>query len=129
MTTAISRPSAKAEMIRIKNTPVASPATVNGCTNTTPLPPPIGRPSINTGSPASRFLLAEIDSPAANFSTSCSLTPGGGAISEERRVGKECVSTCRSRWWPYHQKKKKRMYRRDGGDGRARADGQHQWRK
>src|SRR3546814_13290838 len=34
----------------------------------------------------------------------------GGAIihrlllgrSEERRVGKECVSTCRSRWSPYH---------------------------
>src|SRR3546814_14206320 len=24
------------------------------------------------------------------------------ARSEERRVGKECVSTCRSRWWPYH---------------------------
>src|SRR3546814_3537775 len=22
--------------------------------------------------------------------------------SDERRVGKECVSTCRSRWWPYH---------------------------
>src|SRR3546814_9063631 len=22
--------------------------------------------------------------------------------SEERRVGKECVRTCRSRWWPYH---------------------------
>src|SRR3546814_11832673 len=22
--------------------------------------------------------------------------------SEERRVGKECVSTCRSRWLPYH---------------------------
>src|SRR3546814_13160026 len=22
--------------------------------------------------------------------------------SEERRVGKEWVSTCRSRWWPYH---------------------------
>src|SRR3546814_20974993 len=27
--------------------------------------------------------------------------------SEERRVGKECVSTCRSRWSPYTQKKKK----------------------
>src|SRR3546814_13453528 len=27
--------------------------------------------------------------------------------SEERRVGKECVSTCRSRWSPYHSKKKK----------------------
>src|SRR3546814_19319042 len=28
-----------------------------------------------------------------------------GIRSEERRVGKECVSTCRSRWWPYHEKK------------------------
>src|SRR3546814_14882768 len=26
--------------------------------------------------------------------------------SEERRVGKECVSTCRSRWSPSHQNKK-----------------------
>src|SRR3546814_14266393 len=25
-----------------------------------------------------------------------------GERSEERRVGKECVSTCRSRWWPCH---------------------------
>src|SRR3546814_17505859 len=31
---------------------------------------------------------------------------GGQRRSEERRVGKECVSTCRSRWWPYHKKKK-----------------------
>src|SRR3546814_8496864 len=29
---------------------------------------------------------------------------GDGRVdrSEERRVGKECVSTCRSRWSPYH---------------------------
>src|SRR3546814_11908160 len=27
--------------------------------------------------------------------------------SEERRVGKECVSTCRFRWSPDHEKKKK----------------------
>src|SRR3546814_19713866 len=27
------------------------------------------------------------------------------ARSEERRVGKACVSTCRSRWSPYHEKK------------------------
>src|SRR3546814_15224779 len=27
--------------------------------------------------------------------------------SEERRVGKECVSTCRSRWSPYHYKQNK----------------------
>src|SRR3546814_1983996 len=26
----------------------------------------------------------------------------GNRRSEERRVGKECVSTCRSRWSPYH---------------------------
>src|SRR3546814_2557202 len=41
----------------------------------------------------------------------CMLGPSGGSgaggaaaalRSEERRVGKECVSTCRSRWSPYH---------------------------
>src|SRR3546814_11118240 len=30
-----------------------------------------------------------------------------GGRSEERRVGKECVSTCRSRWSTYHSKKNK----------------------
>src|SRR3546814_16675398 len=29
-----------------------------------------------------------------------------GLSSEGRRVGKECVITCRSRWSPYHYKKK-----------------------
>src|SRR3546814_20858564 len=33
--------------------------------------------------------------------------PAAEARSEERRVGKECVSKCRSRWSPYHYKKKK----------------------
>src|SRR3546814_15781753 len=39
------------------------------------------------------------------------LAPAGGSVlwngsrSEERRVGKECVSTCRSLWSPYHSKK------------------------
>src|SRR3546814_19978566 len=28
--------------------------------------------------------------------------------SEERRVGKECVSKCRARWSPYHSKKNNR---------------------
>src|SRR3546814_1707733 len=28
--------------------------------------------------------------------------PPAASRSEERRVGKECVSTCRSRWSPYH---------------------------
>src|SRR3546814_19343837 len=35
------------------------------------------------------------------------LTPKFFNRSEERRVGKECVSTCRSRWTRYHKKKKK----------------------
>src|SRR3546814_12089466 len=32
--------------------------------------------------------------------------PRSNSRSEERRVGKECVSTCSSRWSPYHYKKK-----------------------
>src|SRR3546814_8928562 len=35
-----------------------------------------------------------------NISTMASIVVA--ARSEERRVGKECVSTCRSRWSPYH---------------------------
>src|SRR3546814_19534257 len=31
--------------------------------------------------------------------------------SEERRVGKECVSTCRSRWSTYHSHKKTNIYK------------------
>src|SRR3546814_4111042 len=32
----------------------------------------------------------------------CALAAAHAGRSEERRVGKECVSTCRSRWSPYH---------------------------
>src|SRR3546814_5794272 len=51
---------------------------------------------------------------AAARTTCTSTSPQGSALryctsptiacarSEERRVGKECVSTCRSRWSPYH---------------------------
>src|SRR3546814_15408231 len=39
------------------------------------------------------------------FVTKGTATPGAGVRSEVRRVGKECVSTCRSRWSPYHSKK------------------------
>src|SRR3546814_13497022 len=34
------------------------------------------------------------------------LSAVGLARSEERRVGEECVGTCRSRWSPQHEKKK-----------------------
>src|SRR3546814_13960715 len=35
--------------------------------------------------------------------TNCTEDQGQHALqrSEERRVGKECVRTCRARWWPY----------------------------
>src|SRR3546814_17397971 len=33
---------------------------------------------------------------------SCELQQGVAQRSEERRVGKECVSKCRSRWSPIH---------------------------
>src|SRR3546814_19498064 len=36
------------------------------------------------------------------------INTGGEKRSEERRVGKECVSTCRSRWSQYHSKKNTR---------------------
>src|SRR3546814_20610386 len=35
-------------------------------------------------------------------SVGVAIVTADGNRSEERRVGKECVSTCRSRWWPYH---------------------------
>src|SRR3546814_7531568 len=38
----------------------------------------------------------------ANVVTSLSANGQPATRSEERRVGKECVSTCRSRWSPYH---------------------------
>src|SRR5881397_4118151 len=50
-----------------------------------------------------------------------------GVRSEERRVGKECIEPCRSRWSPEHEKKKKRTNphaagSRGGGDGMAHAE-------
>src|SRR3546814_8001914 len=43
--------------------------------------------------------LAALDLEQARFG---SRPLAGVRRSEERRVGKECVSTCRSRWSPYH---------------------------
>ena len=34
--------------------------------------------------------------------TVAALVAGATMRSEERRVGKECASMCRSRWSPYH---------------------------
>src|SRR3546814_6653807 len=47
---------------------------------------------------------AGVDEPADEAGLVGLGQPGepAGQRSEERRVGKECVSTCRSRWSPYH---------------------------
>src|SRR3546814_9381158 len=42
--------------------------------------------------------ISDADDPFALAHLPCSLPER----SEERRVGKECVRTCRSRWSPYH---------------------------
>src|SRR3546814_1178243 len=39
---------------------------------------------------------------ASKGDKTASTPPPSDSRSEERRVGKECVSTCRSRWSPYH---------------------------
>src|SRR3546814_16454085 len=41
-----------------------------------------------------------------NFGVAAEEAAADEERSEERRVGKECVSQCRSRWWPYPLKKK-----------------------
>src|SRR5881409_1086843 len=59
--------------------------------------------------------------------TTCGSTSGTSSArpvrrptrSEERRVGKECSLTCRSRWSPYHYKKKTLV---NPVEGRARKD-------
>src|SRR3546814_13260793 len=46
------------------------------------------------------------------FNAAAAHDMGGPSRSEERRVGKECVSTCRSRWSPYHEQKKRTIIKK-----------------
>src|SRR3546814_4062395 len=56
----------------------------------------------------SRTVLARMRSatrftcPATSLHSIANWPQASPTRSEERRVGKECVSTCRSRWSPYH---------------------------
>src|SRR3546814_20058143 len=52
-------------------------------------------------------LLASYGSSQLAVGGGISAMPSVNNRSEERRVGKECVSTCRSRGSPYHHKKNK----------------------
>src|SRR3546814_12282282 len=49
-----------------------------------------------------RFKDGTIDRNVARMGLLAEIAQAKGCRSEERRVGKECVSTCRSRWSPYH---------------------------
>src|SRR3546814_1218713 len=63
------------------------------------------RCALVTGVQTCALPISPPSAPTRNASTSCvtsSRRPSPGGRSEERRVGKECVSTCRSRWSPYH---------------------------
>src|SRR3546814_12912543 len=58
----------------------------------------LGDPRSGTGLPAFRAARRR----ARRGSRGGAAVRRSGRRSEERRVGKECVSTCRSRWSPYH---------------------------
>src|SRR3546814_19083419 len=62
-----------------------------------------GRPELTDLEPAAGFGRVEVLALVARVESQ-SEHPIAEAIvrSEERRVGKECVSTCSSRWSPYH---------------------------
>src|SRR3546814_15087765 len=57
---------------------------------------------------ASRALAKAASTLASSVTLHSQNTPP--SRSEERRVGKECVSTCRSRWSAFQQKNKKIIY-------------------
>src|SRR3546814_15274021 len=69
--------------------------------------------SVSEKAPLQRYLAEKIGTPVSliiptNYNATVEAL-GNGSLdvaylgrSEERRVGKECVSTCRSRWSPYH---------------------------
>src|SRR3546814_15132857 len=70
----------------------------------------VREPERNRANIARLFQLWEHGKIKPRVTETFSLADGGKAIaklgdrkrSEERRVGKECVSTCRSRWSQYH---------------------------
>src|SRR3546814_14477558 len=60
---------------------------------------------IDVGERAEALLVVAVADRAPIVAVAAGLEQGLAGFfgrSEERRVGKECVSTCRSRWLPYH---------------------------
>src|SRR3546814_19854038 len=65
----------------------------------------VQRPSVSSITAVVRGMVTV----AASSSRTCACRSAWPTRPEERRVGKECVSTCKSRWWRYHQKTKKHL--------------------
>src|SRR3546814_4297259 len=64
-----------------------------------------GREIVPSGTKVGRLDVGQGDAPVVDAEAARPVrmtVPKGFQRSEERRVGKECVSTCRSRWSPYH---------------------------
>src|SRR3546814_12426117 len=68
--------------------------------------------ALRSGMSDRRLLSSDLDS-FVPHAASVSSSPARQRRSEERRVGKECVSTCRSRCSPYNSKKKIKNYKID----------------
>src|SRR3546814_19696750 len=67
---------------------------------------PFYRATLRTLLSPQKIAIAEIAfDPATGRIDQAALEAAGHERSEERRVGKECVRTCRSRWSTYHYKK------------------------
>ena len=59
-------------------------------------------PTLEDASTILRVLARSATGQEMSVYTTFSTGPRGDSRSEERRVGKECKSQCRSRWSPYH---------------------------
>src|SRR3546814_14851236 len=64
---------------------------------------PIGSNGLTLAAQAAHVETRSRDSRTTGEATLAGLTLSSPVSSEERRVGKECVSTCRSRWAPDHE--------------------------
>src|SRR3546814_14021955 len=66
--------------------------------------PADGAAGMETPAPAPAPAPSDTPAPAPSSSDGSTMKESAkqAASSEERRVGKECVRTCRSRWSPYH---------------------------
>ena len=88
----------------------SKPAANNRIGSATPAPPTatsLSRADTPMGNaPSTPSRLAVLPTSAAGATATAQTASGGevtaAARSEERRVGKECTMTCRSRWSPYH---------------------------